>query len=280
VEQEGYSVRRACRYFHLHRSTFQYVLQRPQEKHARLIQRLTELSWQHPRYGYRRVVALLRHEGWTVSKKQVQRLRRLTGLRVKPPKKRQRRQGVSTGWVQRATHRHHVWSWDFIYERTDNGGILKMLTLIDEYSRECLAIRPDRMFKSEDVLAIVKEAVQKYGAPEHLRSDNGSEFIAQIVQEWFREHGIRTIYIAPGSPWQNGWIESFHARLRDECLNRELLLNLHEARVVIEDYRRHYNQHRPHSKLGYLSPRQWIERQQGPSLACVRPTGLTSSRLE
>jgi transposase InsO family protein len=222
---------------------------------------------------------MLRREGWTVSKKQVQRLRRLVGLKVKLPRQRRRRQGVSTGWVERATHRHQVWSWDFIHDRTDNGGTLKMLTLIDEYTRQCLAIRPARKLTSEDVLEVVKEAVREHGAPDHLRSDNGSEFIAHVVQDWFREHGIKTIYIAPGSPWQNGWIESFLARLRDECLNRELLLNLREARVVIEDFRRDYNEERPHSKLGYLSPNQWIEKQSS-SPDSARPAGLAPSRLE
>ena len=154
-----------------------------------------------------------------------------------------------------------------------------MLTLIDEYTRECLAIRPARKLTSEDVLQVVKEAVQQHGAPEHLRSDNGSEFIAHVVQDWFREHQIKTIYIAPGSPWQNGWIESFHARLRDECLNRELLLNLREARVVIEDFRIDYNQDRPHSGLGYLSPNQWIAKQSS-SPDYARPAGLATSRLE
>ncbi|MEI9998796.1 MAG: DDE-type integrase/transposase/recombinase [Verrucomicrobiota bacterium] len=146
-----------------------------------------------------------------MSKKQVQRLRRWVGLKVKSPKKRVRRRGASTGWLERATHRHQVWSWDFIHDRTDNGGTLKMLTLIDEYSRQCLAIRPARTLKSEDVLEVVKQAVREHGAPDYLRSDNGSEFIAHVVQDWFREHGIKTIYIEPGSPWQNGWIESFHA---------------------------------------------------------------------
>ena len=154
-----------------------------------------------------------------------------------------------------------------------------MLTLIDEHTRQCLAIRPARKLTSEDVLEVVKEAVREHGAPDHLRSDNGSEFIARVVQDWFREHGMKTIYIQPGSPWQNGWIESFHARLRDECLNRELLLNLREARVVIEDFRIDYNQERPHSKLGYLSPNQWIEKQSS-SPDSTRPAGLATSRLE
>ena len=154
-----------------------------------------------------------------------------------------------------------------------------MLTLIDEYTRQCLAIHPARTLKSEDVLEIVKEAVREHGAPDYLRSDNGSEFIAHIVQDWFREHQIKTIDIEPGSPRQNGWIESFHARLRDECLNRELLLNLREARVVLEDFRCDYNQDRPHSRLGYLSPNQWIEKQSS-SPDSARPAGLAASGLE
>jgi putative transposase len=279
VGQERYSVRRACRYLNLHPRTYRYQPLRPQDRHGRLIERLTALSWKHPRYGYRRIRALLRREGWTVSKKQVQRLRRLVGLKVKPPKKRRRRQGTSTGWLERATQRHQVWSWDFIHDRTDNGGTLKMLTLIDEYTRQCLAIRPARKLTSEDVLEVVKEAVRQHGAPDYLRSDNGSEFIARIVQDWFREHGIKTIYITPASPWENGWIESFHARLRDECLNRELLLNLREARVVIEDFRLDYNENRPHSRLGYLSPNQWIKKQCS-SPDCARPDGLAPSGLE
>ena len=166
VTREHYSVRRACGYFALHPRTYRYEPIRPQDRHARLIERLTALSWKHPRYGYRRIRALLRREGWTVSKKQVQRLRRLVGLKVKPPSKRRRRAGVSTGWVQRAAHRGQVWSWDFIHDRTDNGGTLKMLTLIDEYTRECLAIRPARKLTSEDVLEVVKEAVQQHSSHE------------------------------------------------------------------------------------------------------------------
>ncbi len=272
-------MRRACRYLRLHRSTFQYRLQRPQEKHARLIERLTALSWKHPRYGYRRIVALLRREGWTVSKKQVQRLRRWVGLKVKSPKKRVRRRGASTGWLERATHRHQVWSWDFIHDRTDNGGTLKMLTLIDEYSRQCLAIRPARTLKSEDVLEVVSRPCGNTARLITCAVTTAASSSPMWCRTGSGEHGIKTIYIEPGSPWQNGWIESFHARLRDECLNRELLLNLREARVVIEDFRLDYNQNRPHSRLGYLSPNQWIEKQSS-SPDSARPAGLATSRLE
>ena len=137
-----------------------------------------------------------------------------------------------------------------------------MLTLIDEYTRQCLAIRPARKLTSEDVLEVVKEAVREHGAPDHLRSDNGSEFIAHVVQDWFREHGIKTIYIDPGSPWQNGWIESFHARLRDECLNRELFGSLLEAKVLVEQWRIDYNTNRPHSSLRYQTPQEVADRWQ------------------
>jgi transposase InsO family protein len=193
------------------------------------------LSWHHPRYGYRRIRALLAQEGWSVSRKQVQRIRRKEGLKVRPKAKRIPRQGHSTGWPTQALHRHHVWTWDFIFDRTDKGSTLEMWTMLDEYTRQCVAIRVERQIRSEQVLATLGQAMTTYGIPQHIRSDNGSEFIAQKIQHWLRENQIKTLYIDPGSPWQNGYIESFHRRFRDECLNREWLLNLREARVVIED---------------------------------------------
>ena len=154
-----------------------------------------------------------------------------------------------------------VWTWDFIFDRTDKGSTLKMLTMLDEYTRQCLAIRVERQIRSGQVLATLWQAMMTYGIPEHIRSDNGSEFIAQKIQEWLKESQIQTLYIDPGSPWQNGYIESFHSRFRDECLNREWLLNLREARVVIEDWRQYYNIERLHSRLGYLSPEGFIANQ-------------------
>jgi transposase InsO family protein len=197
-----------------------------------MIERLRVISEKHPRYGYRRIAALLRREGWKVGKRYIQRLRRQEGLRVPPTRRKTVRRGVSTGLPTMATHRGHVWTWDFIADATVRGGALRMLTILDEHTRECHVLRADRA----------------------LRSDNGSEFIAKIVQQWLAKNQVKTIYIDPGSPWQNGFVESFHGRFRDECLNREQLWTLTEARVVVEDYRREYNQFRPHSRLGYQSP--------------------------
>ena len=259
VDQGLCSVRRACGYLGLHRSTYRYRLKQPLPQQVQLHQRIVALSWQYPRYGYRRIRALLAREGWSVSRKQVQRIRRKEGLKVRPKPKRIPRHGVSTGLPIEATHRNHVWTWDFIFDRTDKGSTLKMLTMLDEYTRQCLAIRVERQIKSGQVLATLWQAMMAYGLPEHIRSDNGTEFIAGKIQRWLHENQIKTLYIEPGSPWQNGYIESFHSRFRDECLNREWLLNLREARVVIEDWRQHYNTERPHSRLGYLSPEDYIK---------------------
>jgi transposase InsO family protein len=189
---------------------------------------------------------------------------------VPPTKRKLIRRGFSTGLPTNATHRNHVWTWDFIADATVRGGALRILTILDEYTRECHVLRVDRALRSQDVLTWLQKAVQEQGAPEYLRSDNGSEFIARIVQKWLKVTGIKTIYIEPGSPWQNGFVESFHGRFRDECLNREQLWTLTEARVVIGDYRCQYNQSRPHSRLGYLSPAQFAA-QNSPS---PTPVGL------
>ena len=160
-----------------------------------------------------------------------------------------------------ATHRNDVWTWDFIFDRTDKGSTLTVLTMLDEYTRQCLAIRVVRQIRSDQVLATLWQAMMQYSIPQHLRSDNGTEFIAGKIQRWLRENQIKTLYIEPGSPWKNGYIESFHGRLRDDCLNRAGLLNVREARVVIEDWRLQYNTERPHSRLGYLRPEDYIKHQ-------------------
>jgi putative transposase len=225
-----------------------------------------------PRYGYRRIAVLLRQEGWVVGKRLVQRWRRNQGLRVPPTRRKAVRRGVSTGLPTRALHRGHVWTWDFIADATVRGGALKMLTILDEHTRECHVLRADRALKSKDVLEWLQRAIEQHGAPKYLRSDNGPEFIAKIVQQWLREQNIKTLYIEPGSPWQNGFVESFHGRFRDECLNREQLWTLTEARVVVEDYRQEYNQRRPHSRLGYLSPARYAQRElPSPVTVGLRP---------
>lgn len=254
VEAKLCSGRAACRFLRLSRATYGYRGRVPSLRREQVERRMRELSEEHPRYGYRRIAALLRQEGWAVGQRQIQRWRRVAGLRVPASKRRIVRRGISTGLPTKATHRGHVWTWDFIADATVRGGALRMLTILDEHTRECHVLRADRALRSEDVLEWLNKAIEEHGAPQYLRSDNGSEFIAKVVQQWLAENQIKTIYIDPGSPWQNGFVESFHGRFRDECLNREQLWTLTEARVVIEDFRHRYNHLRPHSKLGYQSP--------------------------
>lgn len=201
---------------------------------------------------------MLRREGWQVGKKQIKKIRRLEGLRVPQTQKKTSKRGFSTGLPTKACHRNHVWTWDFISDFTQRGGSLRILTILDEYSRQVHQLRPERAIRSGDVLRLLQEAIDKHGAPEFIRSDNGPEFIAKMIQEYLQEKKIKTIYIEPGSPWQNGFVESFHGRFRDECLNREQFWTLTEAQVLIEYWRRDYNENRPHSKLGYLSPMQFV----------------------
>lgn len=279
VKEGVCSGRAGCRILKLARSSYWYRAGRRSSRQEELIKRIHALSAAKPRYGYRRIAALLREEGWKVGRRQVRRLRRQEGLRVPPTKRKIPRQGRSTGLPTRAIRRNHVWTWDIIADATVRGGALRMLTVLDEHTRECHVLRADRALKSGDVIALVREAIEEHGAPEYIRSDNGSEFIAKELQGWLAENKIKTIYIAPGSPWENGFVESFHSRFRDECLNREQLWTLSEARVVIEDFRKEYNQRRPHSRLGYRSPAAYAASLY-PSLAPVRPAepGLPSAR--
>jgi transposase InsO family protein len=266
------SQRTACRYLGVARSTYRYQGRAQTAAEEQLRQRLHALALKHPRYGYRRMAAVLRQEGWRVGKRQIQRLRREEGLRVPPTKRKLVRRGRSTGLPTTATARNEVWTWDFIADATVRGGALRILTILDEYTRECHVLRVDRALRSKDVLEWLQKAIAEHGAPKYLRSDNGSEFIAKIVQQWLKANEIKTLYIEPGSPWQNGFVESFHGRFRDECLNREQLWTLTEARVVISDYRGEYNQLRPHSGLGYLSPARFAGRIcPSPSPVGLRP---------
>lgn len=223
------------------------------------------LSQDHPRYGYRRVTALLRREGHEINAKRVQRVRRKEGLQVSRKQRKLRRLGLSTAERQRATQANHVWSWDFVEDQTENGTRFRVLTLIDEHTRECLAAHVDWSIRAVDVITVVEAAMARYGVPSHLRSDNGPEFIAYAIQDWLRDKNVKTLYITPGSPWENAYIESFHDKLRDECLNREIFGSLWEARVVIEQWRLYYNAERPHSSLGYQTPSEFAGRGNGSS---------------
>jgi putative transposase len=258
IDQQLCSMRRACHYLGLPRSTYRYTPKPLTDRQQQLHQRIETLSWANPRYGNRRIRRLLTKEGWTIHRKQVQRFRRCQGLKVRPKPKKISRRGTSTGAADPSDPSSSRVDLDFIFDRTDNGGTLKIMTLLDEYTRQCLVIQVERQITAVQVLSVLEKAMAQYGIPDYIRSDNGPGFIAIKVQQGLKDHQIKTIYIDPGSPWQNGYIESFHSRFRDECLSREMLLNLREARVVIEDGRPHYNTERPHSRLGYLSPEEFI----------------------
>jgi putative transposase len=222
----------------------------------RLRVRIIELATQYGRYGYRRISALLRQEGWPVNHKRVERIWRQEGLKVPQKQPKRGRLWLNDGSCVRLRpqHRNHVWSYDFVAARTYDGRPLRMLTVIDEYSRECLAIVVARRLGSDDVLHCLTMLFITQGIPENIRSDNGSEFTAKAVREWLNRVGVQTLYIEPGSPWENGYNESFNGKLRDELLNREIFYTLKEAQVLIEQWRQQYNTIRPHSALNYRPP--------------------------
>jgi putative transposase len=237
------------------RSTQRYNANRKTDEEA-LRSDIIRLATKYGRYGYRRITALLRDSGWRVNHKRVERIWRQEGLKV--PKKQPKRARL---WLNdgscvrlRPTHRNHVWSYDFVMDRTHDGRPIKILTLIDEYSRNCLALVVDRSIKSDDVLHSLSNLFLIYGIPENIRSDNGPEFTAKAVRRWLERIGVKTAFIEPGSPWENGYNESFNGKLRDELLNREIFYNIKEARVLIENWRKEYNTVRPHSSLGYRPP--------------------------
>ncbi len=217
---------------------------------------IIRLASEYGRYGYRRVTALLRREGWRVNHKRIERIWRREGLKVPPKQPKRGRLWLNDGSCirLRPCWRNHVWAYDFVQGRTHDGRPFRMLTVIDEFTRECLAIEVARHLRSDDVLDVLARLFTQHGVPDHIRSDNGSEFTAKVVREWLPKVSVRTLYIEPGSPWENGYNESFNGRLRDELLNGEIFYTLKEAKVLIEQWRIHYNTVRPHSALGYRPP--------------------------
>ncbi len=218
---------------------------------------ITELARQYGRYGYRKIAELLRSTaGWVVNDKRVERIWRREGLKVPAKQPKRGRLWLNDGSCVRlrAEHPNHVWSYDFVEDRTHDGRKYRMLNVIDEFTHESLAIRVERRLNSIDVIDVLWDLFILRGVPGHVRSDNGPEFIAKAVQDWIAAVGAKTAYIMPGSPWENGFIESFNARLRDELLDGEIFYSLPEARIIIESWRRHYNNVRPHGSLGYKPP--------------------------
>jgi putative transposase len=251
----GLSERRVCRALGQHRSTQRKIPTTPDDE-AALTADIIALALQYGRYGYRRITALLRAAGWKVNRKRVERIWRQEGLKVPQKQPKKGRLWLNDGSCirLRPEYPNHVWSYDFVEDRTHDGRKFRMLNIIDEFTRECLAIRVSRKLKAVDVIDVLSDLFILRGVPGHIRSDNGPEFVAIAVREWITAVGAKTAYIEPGSPWENGYCESFNSKLRDELLRGEIFYTLKEAQIVIESWRRHYNTIRPHSSLGYKPP--------------------------
>ena len=214
------------------------------------------MAAQYGRYGYRRITKMVNDAGWKVGTDRVQRIWRREGLKVPKKQKPRGRLWLNDGSCirLRPERRNHVWSYDFVEAQTHDGRKVRLMTLIDEFTRECLAIRVARRINGLGVLETMADVMLMRGIPEHIRSDNGAEMTAKIVRSWLSGVGAKTLYIEPGSPWENGYCESFNGKLRDELLNGEIFYSLKEAKVVIGQWRHHYNTVRPHSSLGYRPP--------------------------
>src|SRR5215470_12325334 len=249
------SERRACAALGQHRST-QRKIPRGRADEERLTADIIELARQYGRYGYRKIAELLRQAGWTINDKRVERIWQREGLKVPNKQPKRGRLWLANGSCirLRPEQRNHVWSYDFVEDRTHDGRKYRMLNVLDEFTHESLAIRVARKLKAIDVIDVLSDLFILRGIPAHIRSDNGPEFVAKAVQDWIAGVGAKTAYIEPGSPWENGYIESFNARLRDELLNGEIFYTLREAQIVIESWRRHYNTIRPHASIGYKPP--------------------------
>ena len=274
-DRQKYSERHACQFVEQPRLTQRYVAQEREGERA-LRERLRELARQHPRYGYRRMTALRREDELRVNRKRVQRLWRQEGLTVAQKQRKRRRLGSSQNSCvrRRAEHRNHLWSYDFVLDQTEDGRTLKWLPVVDEFTRECLTLEVERHMTGKDVARVLERLMTERGEPGFIRSDNGPEFIARAVQQWLERPEVCTLYIAPGSPWENAYSETFNSRFRDELLDRELFTSLAEAKMLARQFREEYNQRRPHlpwRTLGYRTPAAFA--------AAQVPSGSASLRL-
>jgi len=266
------SERRACRVIGQPRTTQRYHHQLADDEEI-LTKRIVELASEYGRYGYRRVTAMLRNEGWVVNHKRVERIWRQEGLKVPEKQPKRSRLWLNDGSIVRLKPEFpkHVWSYDFVQDHTHNGTPFRILNVIDEYSREFLAVKVARKMTHKDVLEVLFDLFLERGVPVHIRSDNGSEFVAKKVRMFLSGLSVKPLFIEPGSPWENGYIESFNGKMRDELLAREIFYSLKEAQVLIEMWRKHYNTVRPHSSLGYRPP--------APVSVVVQPTQIQHVRL-
>ncbi len=254
LKERGLSERRSCVLAGVSRSGLRY------QAHSRddsdLAERLREIARRHKRYGYRRALALLRRDQLKVNHKRVHRLWKQIGLQCPVRRKRKRSQHPGSA-PQEATHPNQVWTYDFVFDTTSDSRTLKFLTLVDEFTRECLAIKVERRLPAKTVIEVLERVFAERGVPAYLRSDNGPEFIAKAIQRWLTQRQVETHYIEPGSPWQNAYGESFNGKFRDECLNMEVFYSLAEAETIVEMWRQSYNQERPHSSLAYQTPAEF-----------------------
>lgn len=253
----GLTERSACRAVGLARSSYRFISQRSEEligQEVKLREQILELARRHRRFGYRRITELLKRREWKLNVKRVWRIWKQEKLQVPRKRPRKRRSGESIPLPTRAAHRGHVWTYDFVFDRTERSAVLKMLGVLDEFTRECHRIAVGTSLDSVAVIEALQEQFVLHGAPEFLRSDNGGEFIADRVKQWLKAHGTQTVYIEPGHPWENPYAESFMGKFRDECLNEEIFWNVRDAQAIVERWRRHYNEERPHSSLGYRTP--------------------------
>jgi transposase InsO family protein len=280
-EKMELSERRACDVLEQPRMTQRYKPKQP-DRDKLLIAAMKRFAVKYPRYGYRFITAKLRQDGWQVNHKRVQRIWRKEGLQVPYRRKIKKSLGSSENacFVKKAEFINHVWTYDFIEDRTEDGRKLKFLTVLDEYTRESPVIEVGRSIRSKDVIAVLEYLFMVRGAPGYIRSDNGPEFMAQAIKRWLADNEVETLYIEPGSPWENGYIESFHARLRDELLDRELFYSVKEAGVLAENWRQEYNHHRPHSSLNYTTPAQFAATCIPSVSATPRPQEYTTENVD
>jgi len=269
----GITERRACSALGQSRGLQRRTALRADDEVA-LTADIITLARKYGRYGYKRITALLRTQGWHVNHKRVERIWRQEGLKVPSRHKKRGRLYLNDGSCirLRACWPNHVWSYDFVAERLKDGTKIRTLTVVDEYTRECLSLRTGYALKSDNVMAVLTELFTTRGIPDHIRSDNGSEFTAHSIRQWLTGLGVKTLYIEPGSPWENGYNESFNGRLRDECLNAESFHTLKEAQIILEQWRHHYNHIRPHTSLGYKPPAPLARMKEGASAYAPAPS--------
>ena len=268
------SQRRVCKTLGQPRATQRGRRLRPDRDKA-LVLKLRRLARRYPRYGYRMITALVRREGWWVNRKRIYRLWRQEGLQVPRRAHKRRRCGDSKNGCTRkkARYPNHVWTYDFLFDQTEDGRRLKLLPVVDEFTRECLTLEVARHMEAQDVIGVLEYLFALRGAPGYLRSDNGPEFVAQRIKAWLAERQTGPLFIEPGSPWENAYIESFNSRLRNEFLNGEVFGSLKEAQVLAEQHRLEYNHRRPHSALGYRTPAAF-------AATCIPPASATPSPPE